>query len=317
MLKGDGRKHRLRPQDGLKLRELREKHHLHQSGFADKVNAHLRDLIPFLPASETLTQTQISDLELENSSLGILHLFAISDLFGVPPRNLLGNYLHLAAKSDIKTDSTSTSTSTSMGDGSFCVFPCFPSDPFIQADDEAFLQFNNRAITQEHVEFYPLDALVNFLFSPIGRDARERKIQILNRMQTYFRSSIYRRIYFVPGIAETRVRPPCISLAPDAGQVTFAFYDGSQTIRKVTVSNSQLCNTLQRHYQQEVELVHYGVVLLQVAHNTLSTEHSDFLAGIRFFYQQCVPLGQCADWVRSCFTPEVQQYLDEGNAVQS
>ncbi|WGZ96163.1 MAG: helix-turn-helix transcriptional regulator [Candidatus Thiothrix putei] len=143
MLKSDGKKHRLRPQDGQKLRELREKHHLHQSGFADKVNAHLRDLIPFLPASETLSQAQVSDLELENSSLSILHLFAISDLFSVSPRYLLGNYLHLTAKSEINVGSTSTSTSTStesLNDGSFCIFPCFPSDPFIQTGDETFQQ---------------------------------------------------------------------------------------------------------------------------------------------------------------------------------
>ncbi|WGZ96161.1 MAG: hypothetical protein QJT81_09370 [Candidatus Thiothrix putei] len=174
-------------------------------------------------------------------------------------------------------------------------------------------QFNNSPVTQEHIEFYPLDALMNFLFSPIGRDTRERKIHILNRMMAYFRSSIYRRIYFIPGAAKTRTRPPCISLAPTEGQVTFSFYDGSQAIRKVTLSNSQLCNTLQRHYQQEVELVHYGVALLKVAHNTLTAEHSNVLEEIRFLHQQCIPLGQCADWIKNCFTPEVQQYLDGEN----
>ncbi|QTR50523.1 helix-turn-helix domain-containing protein [Candidatus Thiothrix anitrata] len=93
---------RLRPQSGKRLRELREQHQLRQMDFAEQVNEHMRVKLPMFRSSEALTQSMVSDLELGNADLSILHLFAISSFFGVAPLDLLGDGLQAVGKSEIK-----------------------------------------------------------------------------------------------------------------------------------------------------------------------------------------------------------------------
>ena len=63
---------RLRPQNGARLRALREQQNLRQSAFADQINAYMRKLIPNLSSTDMLTQSMVSDLELEYADLSVL-----------------------------------------------------------------------------------------------------------------------------------------------------------------------------------------------------------------------------------------------------
>ncbi len=314
---------RLRPQSGKRLRELRELHQLRQMDFAEQVNEHMRVKLPMFRSSEALTQSMVSDLELGNADLSILHLFAISSFFGVAPLDLLGDGLQAVGKSEIKlcgvaelrncgavAEYAHTSLCQSLDTGHFFVCAAFPSGFF--ASDTCFECCSQLALPDaEHIEFYPLEVLISFLFAPTGKDSKQAKIRILERMRDYFSSSIYRRLYFIPSHLSSRLSDPCMNINADSGVVTLLFPDNAQHFTHVEVNNREFAETLYKHYYQGVPLVHDALSLLDIAHQTLTTEHAaaEPWAALQFFYQQCVLRTRYADWVRECFNPDVQALL--------
>jgi hypothetical protein len=131
-------------------------------------------------------------------------------------------------------------------------------------------------------------------------------------MLRYFGSSIYRRIYFMPVHLHSRFKDPCMRIASSEGQVTFLFPTGDNRISFMEVNNQAFSETLYGHYSQGGMFMQDSLSLLDIAYKTLSLEDgADHLAALRFFYQQCELRTGCAAWLKECFTPEVQQYLDK------
>ena len=319
------KKIRLRPQSGARLRELREQARLRQSEFADKVNAHMREKLPMFRSPDSLTQSMVSDLELGNADLSILHLFAISSFLGVAPLELLNDGLLAIGKSEIKLcgseelrkcdsvlNAPHPSLCANVGMGRFFVCAAFPTG-FFSSDTCFECRIQSAALNEEHIEFYPLEVFVNFLFSPTGNDSREVKLQILERMLKYFSSSIYRRLYFIPSHLHSRMNDPCMSIDEQLGLVTLLFPDNMGSFTHVMVNNREFATTLYQHYHQGVPLVHDALSLLDIAQRTLTMEYTvtEPWAALRFFYQQCVLRTRYADWVRECFNPDVQALLRE------
>ena len=317
---------RLRPQNGKRLRELREQAGLRQAAFADEVNAHMRQLMSNVPTAEMLTQSMVSDLELGNADLGILHLFALSDFFSVPPAELLVEDLQPIRTGEVNicsgsskrqcADGTSHPFLCELGEKRFFISPTFPSDFFISGKCVDCYDRNADA-NKEHVEFYPLDAFVAYLFSPLGRDDRGAKLKVLGRMQKYFSSSIFRRLYFLPTHQSMRVKEPCMSIDPGSGVVTVLFPSYMGDFTHLEMHNREVSAALYAHYHQGSDLVHDTLSLLDIAQRTLMMEHAgEGLSSIRYFYRQCVMRTRCADQVKSCFTPEIQRALSDINYEQ-
>lgn len=310
---------RLRPQNGQRLRELREQRGLRQAAFADEINAHMRNLLDSLPTSEMLTQSMVSDLELGNADLSILHLFTISDFFGVTPAALLVSDLSLIHTGEVTVNHSAAVKKCEMsgshpylcalGERRFLVCSSFPSELFSSARCfDCYVKGSQSG--KEHVEFYPLDTLISFLFSPVGLDCKQTKLQTLEQMQQYFSSSIYRRLYFIPSHLHSRMREPCMSIEPEGGAVTLLFPAHSGNISHVAVNNPQFAEELYRYYHQGTVLIHDALSLLAIAHQTLLLDFEEnSAAAMCYFYKQCVTRTRYADWIRECFTPEVQQML--------
>lgn len=323
MVSGSSRqKSRFRPQNGQAIRGLRERHHLRQAEFADKVNDHLRRQLPGLHTAEMLTQSMVSDLEKGNSSLGVLHLLAISDLFDVPTSELLTGGLVSLGKSEIAFGNVNGLTTACLPareragalhswfcqrepDKQFVVYPTFPSGLFTT---EACLNCHlAKGSALEHIEFYPLDALIEFVFSPVSFYSKRDRIRILERIIRYFDSNIYQRIYFMPVHLESSLKDPCLYISQENGQVTFLMSDKKGGVSFVEVNNQALSDTLHKYYHQDVELVQYGVILLEIALATLTTVHpAEPYADILFFQQQCDTRTRYGEWVKSCFSPDIQ-----------
>jgi hypothetical protein len=194
--------------------------------------------------------------------------------------------------------------------GHFFVCSWFPSGFFL-SDACLACRIEGASSNGEHIEFYPLDALTNFLFSPIGHDSKQAKLDVLARMQHYFSSNIYRRIYFMPMPQDSRLKDPCMHISAGSGQVVFLFPGSGDELSFVEVNNQAFSDTLYKHYYEGVSLVQDGLNLLDIAQKTLLLdEFSKPHETLRFFYQQCVLRTSCSEWIKACFTPEVQQYLD-------
>lgn len=308
---------RMRPQNGTKLRELREALHLRQAEFAEKVNEHMRVVLPNLPAAEILTQTMVSDLELGYAELGVLHLLAISNFFGVMPVDLLSSDLKLIDKTEIDIqaniplvcDAVHPYFCKTSDDDRVFVFPKFPSG-FFTSSKCVHCDRNNVSNRWEYIEFYPLESLLDFLFSPIGFDGRQEKLQVLERMLAYFKASIYRHLYFIPRRHYSRIEDACVHISPTDGVVTFLFPDSEKGISFVNVNNQKLADMLHTHYRQEVVLMRHGLMLLEAAYSTLLVmDERAQMESIQLFYQKCLVWSECAVWVKECFTPEVRQCL--------
>jgi hypothetical protein len=194
--------------------------------------------------------------------------------------------------------------------GDFFVCSWFPSGVF--TDGGCFAcDASNLSGDAEHIEFYPISAFVDFLFSPIGQDDRATKVAILERMRVYFNASIYRRIYFVSSHLHSRLKDPCMGVEPEAGRVTLLFPEGAGNVTHVELNNRHFSTLLQKHYYQDIDLVRDAFSLLDIAHETLVTEHADTWAELRFFYRQCVQRTRYGAWIRECFNPDVQVLLRE------
>lgn len=310
---------RLRPQSGARLRALREQRNLRQSAFADQINTYMRELVPNLSSTDMLTQSMVSDLELEYADLSILHLLVISEFFGVTPKELLASELQNLGKTEITIHQNTLEpiqlvhpyVSQGLSEGErFFVCSWFPSGLFKSAQYfEQHLQ--KHTPDKEHIEFYPLDAFIEFLFSPTTQEDRSAKILILERMQYYFSSSIYRRIYFITSPAHSCLKDPCMGIEPARGCVNFLFPERGGQVTHIEVNNSNLSSLLYKHYYQRADLVHEGLGFLEIAYKTLTTKHIDEpLAEVKFFYQKCKGHSLYAQWVDKCFSEDVIKFIN-------
>lgn len=315
---------RLRPQNGARLRALREQQNLRQSAFADQINAYMRKLIPNLSSTDMLTQSMVSDLELEYADLSVLHLLMISEFFGVTPKELLVSELQDLGKTEITIHQNTVNSmptvhpyvSENITEGErFFVCSWFPSGLFKSA--HYFDQhLRKHSPDTEHIEFYPLDAFIEFLFSPTIQEDRSTKISILERMQHYFSSSIYRRIYFITSPVQSCLKDPCMGIEPARGCVNFLFPEHSGQLTHIEVNNPDLSALLYKHYYQRADLVHDGLGFLEIAYQTLTNQTVlEPFDDMRFFYQKCKAHSLYAQWIDKCFNNDVKKFITQTTHV--
>ena len=315
---------RLRPHNGARLRALREQRNLRQAAFADQINAYMRELIPNLSSTDMLTQSMVSDLELEYADLSVLHLLMISEFFGVTPKELLVSELQAVGKTEITIYQDKIETmpfvhpyiSADVIEGErFFVCSWFPSGLFKSAPHfEQHLK--KHSADTEHIEFYPLDAFIEFLFSPTTQEDRATKISILERMQHYFSSSIYRRIYFITSPVQSCLKDPCMGIEPARGCVNFLFPEHSGQLTHIEVNNPDLSALLYKHYYQRADLVHDGLGFLEIAYQTLTNQTVlEPFDDMRFFYQKCKAHSLYAQWIDKCFNNDVKKFITQTTHV--
>ena len=129
----------------------------------------MREKLPMFRSPDSLTQSMVSDLELGNADLSILHLFAISSFLGVAPLELLNDGLLAIGKSEIKLcgseelrkcdsvlNAPHPSLCANVGMGRFFVCAAFPTG-FFSSDTCFECRIQSAALNEEHIEFYPLE----------------------------------------------------------------------------------------------------------------------------------------------------------------
>lgn len=315
-----------RPQNGQLIRELREMSGLRQNEFVEKINAALKNLIPGLPISETLTQTMVSDIERNKADLRVLHLFAFSNFFKVSPAELLVEPLprmqqsavRLVAKKSFadaiqgqrqcKDATKQFLCPTELFSDSFLVCSQFPYGIF--TSEECFSCYDKPGLHDAiHLEFYPMEAFINFLFSPVSRLGRNAKISVLGRILKFFGESVHRQIYFMSPHGNEHTIDPCMYILPKQGNVAFLFGNGGNDLRLIEVKDRELTDTLYKYYRQ-MQVVRDGLRLVAIARDVLQQGETHSIRDeAREFYQRCLLKTDYADWVKACFDPDVQAYL--------
>jgi transcriptional regulator with XRE-family HTH domain len=171
------------PQQGPTLRELREKLDKTQSEMADLLESPLK---PYMGSGFTIQQSDISRLEREESILDIPRMLAYAHLFNVDIGLLLKPHFQTLCKSEMRlqhfdTDAEADKYLCEMENkGRILAFSHLPSSFFIsETTSPRFQQIIQANYTETH--FYTLDALLNFLFSPISRYDNAKKISILGK----------------------------------------------------------------------------------------------------------------------------------------
>lgn len=311
-----------RPQNGKIIRELREQLNLRQSEFAEEINSQLKENMPNIPSSEILTQTMVSELERENADLRILHLLTFSNFFGVRPETLLNRPLQHLKKSDSFIGDGSEETfkdeklaqclqirsglfcpSQEKHEDSFWINSTFPSTIFM-SDQCTACHTQTREHNSSHMEFYPLETLISFLFSPIKKLGKKAKIETLDRVLSFFHSSIHRHLFFIPPSHEEDIKTPALHIHRKKGHVYFLLGERNQDIKYIKLDNPDLADKLYHNYEK-MPLIKDGLTLLSIAKDVLlSSEKNTTKESINLYYQQCQVKTNHAHHIKECFAPD-------------
>lgn len=304
---------RPRPQNGQYLRELRESRRMRQTEFTEAFNNYLKQAIPDLNTSDLLTQSMLSDLELDKAELSITHWLALSQFFSAPSAELLSKRLQHIYYQEVYTETSAKHThlATTFNDQPstfFKVCNWFPTRHFTCSECFANL-LKAKPSSQEHIEFYPLSSFIEFLFSPVGTYSKADKITILQRMLHYFSINIYQRLYFIPN-TQQRLRDASIRIDAYQGKVSFLLPVDQQDLRYIHINNRGLAQSLHSYYQS-IDRINDTLHILETAQRILAEDTPLQITAIRKFYQECSTTPHHKQWIRECFTPEIQQLLEE------
>ena len=305
------------PQNGQKLRELREKIHATQGEVADKLTEPLK---PYMGKGFVIQQSDISRLEREETALDIPRMLAYAQSFNIDISLLLKPHFQGLCTSEIRWQRFDTNEAADAylcdleNQGRLLAYSQFPSSFFSTARNTPRFQQIAQPDYAD-TEIYTIDSFLNFLFSPITYYSHAEKIQILTNYLNYFRSSSVKHIRFFsrsefPNMSRfsnlelLREKSTLVMLAPimqqDQGDVF------------LEVNNPQICEEVYQFYQFQVKKLDDHIAFIKIGIETLELmqQNTPLETAVLFFYREvCKRSNDESLSIRENFSPDWQQRL--------
>ncbi|MEN9503518.1 MAG: hypothetical protein RI964_2803 [Pseudomonadota bacterium] len=305
------------PQNGQKLRDLREKIDATQAEMADKLTNPLK---PYMGTGFVIQQSDISRLEREETALDIPRLLAYAQSFNIDIGVLLKPHFQTLCTSEIRWQRFATNEKADAylcqleSQGRLLAYSQFPSSFFSTARDTPRFQQIAQADYAD-TEIYTIDAFLNFLFSPISYYSNAEKIQILHKYLNYFRSSSVKHIRFFsrsefPNMSRfsnlelLKEKSTLIMLAPIMQQ--------NQGDVFLEVNSPTICEEVYDFYQFQVRKLDDHIAFIKIGIETLELMQQDtpLETAVLFFYREvCKRSNDESLIIRENFSPDWQQRL--------
>lgn len=259
------------PQVGKQLRRLRARLKKTQAQMADLLENLLK---PNREAGFAMHQSDISRYELEHNPIDISVLLAYSQLGDIDVGELLKPHYRDWINSQITLRNLTTDKEADdylrelESEGRLLAFSQFPSAFFQPSsempDSPRFQQIS--APNYEEFQFYTIDSLLNFLFSPSSRYSFAERKTVLERYLAVFCGNRFKRLYFFsrhafpvmsrfPNLELLYKKKTLIMLAPIMTRTKGDVF--------LEICNAELCDTVYDFYMQDVEPLEGNINLLR------------------------------------------------------
>lgn len=262
------------PQVGKQLRRLRSRLRKTQTQMADTLEIMLK---PHREPGFSMQQSDISRLEHEKNTADISVLLAYCQLGNIDVGELLKPHYREWINSQITLRNFTTDKEADKylreleNEGRLLAFSQFPSAFFQPSADTADVPNSPRfrqisAADYEEYQFYTIDSLLNFLFSPSSRYTLEERKNTLERYLQAFCGNRFKRLYFF-----SRHTFPVMSRFPNLELLykkkTLIMLAPIMTRNKgdvfLEICNDELCKTVYDFYMQDVEPLEGNITLLR------------------------------------------------------
>lgn len=306
------------PQNGLKLRELRDAVNYTQTDMANALETPLK---AYMRPGFTIQQSDISRLEREETALDIPELLAYANLFNVDIGLLLKPHFQSLCKSEIRfqhfaTDEEADNYLHMMeNEGRILAFSHFPSSFFTSSGNS--IRFSQIAQPNyAETEIYTIDSFLNFIFSPVSRYSCAEKVSILNRYLDYFRGSFIKHLRFFSQAAFPPMsRFPNLELLPTKSTLimlapTMQYNEGDVFLE---IHSKQVCDEVSDFYHFKVKKLDADISLLKIGLQTLERMQQgiSMYEAVLFFYQEVIQRSfEDSPVILENFSPDVQRILN-------
>lgn len=308
------------PQDGTKLRALRQAASQNQTELADRL---LNFLKPHMRPGFLLQQHDIARLELENTPMDVVELLGYSHLFGVDIDHLLKPHFRSLRKNAFRLQQFALDTEADaylhgLEQGSrILVYSQFPSSFFIRdaCDSPRFQQIAQADYQESH--FHTVDSLLDFVFSPINRYSYAGRDLILAKYLEHFRHKHFKRLQFFSraGFNPNSLFPNLLLLPEKSMLLMLApIMQHAQGDVFLEVHDDVLCEQVRDFYFHRVDMLDADITLLKIGRETLQLlqEGLSMESALRFFYSETIkrsPEDQQA--VLENIAPDLREMLGE------
>lgn len=282
------------PQDGKRLKALRQIKGLSQAGLAQALQALIK---PYMKNGFVIQQPDIARIELEKSTLDVPELLGYSQFFGTDIDDLLKPHFRSLHKNafclqQFSTDSDADDYFTRMEEaGRILAYSHFPSSFFMenQATNRRFQQIAQTDYCETHL--YTLDSLLSFIFSPISRYGYAQRDSILERYVEHFRQRHNKRLYLFSRASFTphSLFPNLVLLPEKATLLMLApIMQQQQGDVFLEIHDELICKQVHDFYFQTVPLLETSIPLLRIGRETLALlqDGVSMENAIRFFYDE-------------------------------
>jgi len=308
------------PQDGKRLKALRQIKGLSQAGLAQALQTLIK---PYMKHGFVIQQPDIARIELEKATLDVPELLGYSQFFGTDIDDLLKPHFRSLHKNafclqQFSTDSDADDYFTRMeAAGRILAYSQFPSSFFMvnQATNRRFKQIAQPDYCETHL--HTLDSLLSFIFSPISRYGYAQRDSILERYVEHFRQRHHKRLYFFSRASFTphSLFPNLVLLPEKATLLMLApIMQQQQGDVFLEIHDEVICKQVHDFYFQTVPLLEANVTLLRIGRETLALlqDGISMEMSIRFFYEEIQkrsPEDSAA--VLENFSVDIQEMLKE------
>ncbi len=306
------------PQLGEALRELRG--NLPQTTLAEKLEALLRAKFG-IQYKCSISQSDISRFETDDAAIDLPKLLAyvvyfkasVSDLITPEFSNLLNPHRDIQLH-QLSSDSEAEAILTELEQGErIVVSPKFPSSFFgLRETSKRFKQLN--APGYRSTEIYTIEALLHFLFSPVGRYSVEQKLSKLEACLDFFRANINRRLFFFSESSlPEKSQLPAIELLPQRKSLLVAAPVNQMLMGDafIEISNQKIYYSIADFYSK-LPFFESSIAFLHIGLETLEKmRDEDDLTEAMVFFGQEVKRTRDRKFMTiiKCFNPEVQELI--------
>ncbi|MEZ5452700.1 MAG: helix-turn-helix transcriptional regulator [Thiothrix sp.] len=308
------------PQDGAKLRELREARSHSQTDIANHLQAFLK---PYMKPGFTVQQPDISRLECEDSAVDVLKLLGYSHLFGVDVDFLLKPHFRSLRKNAFRLQHFSQDTEADSylhnmeNAGRILAYSKFPSSFFVSPHQEStrFQQIAQADYRETHI--HTLDSLLTFIFSPVSHYSYAQRHAILRGYLEHFRHKHAKHLYFF-----ARAHFPATSLFPNLVLLPekFTLLMLAPVMQPVQgdifleIQDEHICQEVRDFYFHKVKTLDADITLLKIGRDTLELLQGecDMKAAVRHFYEETLKRSpEDSKLVLENFSPDMWEMLWE------
>ena len=279
------------PQDGKKLRALREIAHHSQASMADQLQSFLR---PHMRLGFAILQPDISRLEGEDTALDVPKLLAYASIFKVDISTLLKPHFQTFCQSEFRLQHFDTNAEADNylceieEAGRILAYSQFPSSFFVNPHEDSKRFQQIAAPDYEETHIHTLDSLLNFIFSPISRYSCIEKREILRRYLEHFRQrSKHLHFFSRSAFPSTSLFPSLILLPKKSTLIMLApVMQHDQGDVFLEIHSSLLCKEVYDFYIHEVKTLDVDISLLKIGQETLELlqQGMGMESAVRFFY---------------------------------